>query len=310
MSHLPATPSYSYATPTSQQSLPVTTCMPPGVTRAVFGATPTPGLTSGVSATIIPGVTPLTSGVHATMIPGVTPLTSGVTPLTSGLAPLPNTQYYAGPHLAPPPGIPPPGMVIPLRLHSASNYGATAVSASGQLSMPMVPPTSAPYGPPYGVSPLVPAQVPVTPSKVAAPGSGTQLLPPASVDSTVATPLTSTPQQVCTCQHCILCQWKATFICTQQTNQAVSPSPLTLMPLPPPPPEATSKDLPPQWKSAQDGNGKVYYYHAITRKTQWSRPQRHDDGDITMELTTPEHSSGDENEVCHVTGMWLHATGM
>lgn len=30
--------------------------------------------------------------------------------------------------------------------------------------------------------------------------------------------------------------------------------------------------LPPHWKSATDSQGKVYYYHALTRKTQWDVP--------------------------------------
>jgi histone-lysine N-methyltransferase SETD2 len=30
--------------------------------------------------------------------------------------------------------------------------------------------------------------------------------------------------------------------------------------------------LPPNWKTAKDGEGKVYYYHAATRQTQWEPP--------------------------------------
>ena len=59
-------------------------------------------------------------------------------------------------------------------------------------------------------------------------------------------------------------------------------------------------DLPPHWKVAKDPTGKPYYYHAITRKTQWEKPTSQDEGVITMDLATPtpeptpERSSGEE----------------
>merc|ERR1711881_757462 len=30
--------------------------------------------------------------------------------------------------------------------------------------------------------------------------------------------------------------------------------------------------LPPKWKTARDSSGRVYYYHSITRVTQWDPP--------------------------------------
>ena len=73
-------------------------------------------------------------------------------------------------------------------------------------------------------------------------------------------------------------------------------NPLALAPLPPPPEEEI--DLPLNWKTARDPNGKIYYYHAITRKTQWERPTDKDaEGTITMDLGTPEPESESEGEV-------------
>ena len=95
------------------------------------------------------------------------------------------------------------------------------------------------------------------------------------------------------------------FLQVQADQTAATPSPMALMPLPSTTPPQES--LPPQWKSAKDPSGKVYYYHSITRKTQWDRPGSQDRGDITMELATPEQSSGEEDntgqQVGHVTVM-------
>lgn len=76
----------------------------------------------------------------------------------------------------------------------------------------------------------------------------------------------------------------------------MNPSPLTLQPLPLAPAEAS---LPVHWKAAHDPTGKVYYYHTITRKTQWEVPTGQDDITVTMDLGTPEHSS--DGEVGQVT---------
>ena len=44
----------------------------------------------------------------------------------------------------------------------------------------------------------------------------------------------------------------------------------------------------------------MYYYHVITRKSQWEQPTDQDvEGTITMDLATPEHEQpSDEVGVC------------
>lgn len=64
--------------------------------------------------------------------------------------------------------------------------------------------------------------------------------------------------------------------------------------------------LPPNWKVAKDGAGKCYYYHAITRKTQWDPPAALDEGTITMDLGTPEHSGGEEEATVGCVHACMH----
>nr|XP_058913501.1 histone-lysine N-methyltransferase SETD2-like [Kogia breviceps] len=73
-----------------------------------------------------------------------------------------------------------------------------------------------------------------------------------------------------------------------------------LLPLPPPfPPKPKTIVLPPNWKTARDPEGKIYYYHVITRQTQWDPPtweSPEDDASLEheaeMDVGTPTY---DEN---------------
>lgn len=59
-------------------------------------------------------------------------------------------------------------------------------------------------------------------------------------------------------------------------------------PPPPSPPKPKVEKLPPNWKSAKDSEGKAYYYHTVTRQTQWDPPTW--DGvapDDAMDLESP-----------------------
>nr|KAF6270360.1 SET domain containing 2, histone lysine methyltransferase [Pipistrellus kuhlii] len=73
-----------------------------------------------------------------------------------------------------------------------------------------------------------------------------------------------------------------------------------LLDLPPPsPPKPKTIVLPPNWKTARDPEGRIYYYHVITRQTQWDPPTWDSPGDeasleheAEMDLGTPTY---DEN---------------
>ncbi|XP_029444100.1 histone-lysine N-methyltransferase SETD2 isoform X2 [Rhinatrema bivittatum] len=86
----------------------------------------------------------------------------------------------------------------------------------------------------------------------------------------------------------------------QQPELVVAAAANNLLDLPPPsPPKPKTIVLPPSWKTARDPEGKIYYYHVITRQTQWDPPawdSPGDDGSVEheaeMDLGTPTY---DEN---------------
>ncbi|NWT46044.1 SETD2 methyltransferase, partial [Chroicocephalus maculipennis] len=81
-----------------------------------------------------------------------------------------------------------------------------------------------------------------------------------------------------------------------------------LLDLPPPsPPKPKTIVLPPNWKTARDPEGKIYYYHVVTRQTQWDPPTWDSPGDdasleheAEMDLGTPTY---DENPMKVSTGL-------
>ncbi|KFO72629.1 Histone-lysine N-methyltransferase SETD2, partial [Cuculus canorus] len=85
-----------------------------------------------------------------------------------------------------------------------------------------------------------------------------------------------------------------------------------LLDLPPPsPPKPKTIVLPPNWKTARDPEGKIYYYHVVTRQTQWDPPTWDSPGDdasleheAEMDLGTPTY---DENPMKTGKRSW---TGM
>uniref|UniRef100_A0A3Q3M574 [histone H3]-lysine(36) N-trimethyltransferase n=1 Tax=Mastacembelus armatus TaxID=205130 RepID=A0A3Q3M574_9TELE len=91
-----------------------------------------------------------------------------------------------------------------------------------------------------------------------------------------------------------------TTIVTSQTVQQEMIVPNNVIDLPPPsPPKPKTIVLPPNWKVARDPEGKIYYYHIVTRQTQWDPPTWEGSSDSTsvdheseMDLGTPTY---DEN---------------
>lgn len=91
-----------------------------------------------------------------------------------------------------------------------------------------------------------------------------------------------------------------TTIVTSQTVQQEMIVPNNVIDLPPPsPPKPKTIVLPPSWKVARDPEGKIYYYHVVTRQTQWDPPTWEGSSDNTsidheseMDLGTPTY---DEN---------------
>ncbi|CAL1543821.1 unnamed protein product, partial [Lymnaea stagnalis] len=56
------------------------------------------------------------------------------------------------------------------------------------------------------------------------------------------------------------------------------------VPPPPSPPTIPVTKLPPNWKTAKDNEGRVYYYHAFTRQTQWEMPSWDEDEDSANDM--------------------------
>uniref|UniRef100_A0A8C6MAX1 [histone H3]-lysine(36) N-trimethyltransferase n=1 Tax=Nothobranchius furzeri TaxID=105023 RepID=A0A8C6MAX1_NOTFU len=79
-----------------------------------------------------------------------------------------------------------------------------------------------------------------------------------------------------------------TTIVTSQTLQQELIVPNNVIDLPPPsPPKPKTIVLPPNWKVARDPEGKIYYYHIVTRSTQWDPPN----WDGSSEGTSVDHES-------------------
>ncbi|XP_066900749.1 histone-lysine N-methyltransferase SETD2 [Halyomorpha halys] len=74
-----------------------------------------------------------------------------------------------------------------------------------------------------------------------------------------------------------------------------APVPLSTAPPPPPPPSHVYIRLPPKWRSAKDKEGRIYYYHTKTRKSQWQIPTEETAPQMSESESDSDESSDDED---------------
>lgn len=97
-------------------------------------------------------------------------------------------------------------------------------------------------------------------------------------------PVTLQQQQLAYQQQMALQQMAA----MQQTGQPMPGGEEDDVPPPPSPPKASGSTLPPNWKTARDAEGRLYYYHTVTRQTQWEPPSWDNNSPEDMEFDLPE----------------------
>lgn len=201
-----------------------------------------------------PIVPPESNPVTAAPVGPVPPPIPPVLPIDPALAGSPL------PPLGPPMGVPPPVAVPP------------SPSTQFDPNVPTGPPTPIVYPVFPPPNPQIPTH-PVPPPYIAP--------PPAAAPHYVAPqpqPLYySTPQGM------------MVHLPDQPPWPHVVPAPVLEEAVPPPPEPikpAKPPKLPPNWKTAKDAEGNMYYYHVVTRQTQWEPPTA-DDND--MDLGTPTY---------------------
>ncbi|KAK9510749.1 hypothetical protein O3M35_005471 [Rhynocoris fuscipes] len=216
------------------------------------------------------------------MMPGPPPPMVGPRFPPQGAPPPPG--FMAGP----PPG--PPGPMCPPHQFPPPTNVPPFID-QGQFQGVPPPPFSQPpppqvYGPPPPLPPpgqyqQPPAQFPFPPSNPSNPlVTQGQIVPPSSVMTQVPPPgILPNPSAVVSPANTI-------------TTTTIS-NPLSAPP-PPPPPSAVMLPfkLPPKWKAAKDKEGRIYYYHTKTRKSQWQIPA----GTKTTAATTTTQVSDSDSD--------------
>lgn len=79
---------------------------------------------------------------------------------------------------------------------------------------------------------------------------------------------------------------------------------------PPPPadPKSTEPKLPADWKSAKDAQGRTYYYHQVTRQTQWEFPTGSEEIGAEMEIDSPPHKKPKAKHKVCLEGLLITVT--
>ncbi|GBN67219.1 Histone-lysine N-methyltransferase SETD2, partial [Araneus ventricosus] len=202
------------------------------------------------------------------------PPNTSIPPVNTGLPPNPNT-FQLPPNMPPASAVPASAPFIPSQNPAVPNYppGPNPFGNQGQPFYFMQQPPAIPNAPQaenMGVQSAPPMSVqPVN----------SMHMPPTSfpLPSTTSLPPTSSlPMQVPTS---LPVQSSMTLLV--QTTESVSKTTVSVVKEEPKPVK-----LPKLWRSATDSEGNVYYYHSVTRQTQWDPPS----------MDEAEEESEDEDE--------------
>nr|XP_054752498.1 histone-lysine N-methyltransferase SETD2-like [Lytechinus pictus] len=188
--------------------------------------------------------------------------------------------------------MPPPSLPVPTRKSKKSKSQKSAAKSSKKS-----PPSTtyvAPAAPVSSASPVLPlpssSVASVNPQSYAPAQAAPGVLPVAQAPQVLQTPvLPQAPQQAAqttftfvTPDGMLVTQTIVPLAATEQGISHVQhqqqmagvqqQQPQVTESIPSPPAKPKTAKLPPKWKTAQDAEGKTYYYHSVTRQTQWDMP--------------------------------------
>ncbi|CAI9716650.1 histone-lysine N-methyltransferase SETD2-like isoform X3 [Octopus vulgaris] len=204
------------------------------------------------------------------------------TPQTSQTTSYPQTtppQSSTLPQLPPQPPQLPAASLVNVPPPTPSSTPQTPLFVQGQQGQP---PQQPPAAPPQVFYPPTPQALVVPP-----PQHFSQ--PQASTPAVASSQVVQINQGLFACQQVDQLQQlqmqNIVLPSTTSTNAATDDEP----PPPPSPPKPKVTKLPANWKIAKDAEGKQYYYHTLTRQTQWDLPKWDQSDQDDMDLGTPTH---------------------
>ncbi|GFT66795.1 histone-lysine N-methyltransferase SETD2 [Nephila pilipes] len=287
--HLEQVPPTMYPPPIvyPQPQVPfVNTGAPPPVLTHPPASIPPPSV-------VIPQPSPILQHPPNTNIPPLQPV-------APGLPPNPNT-FQLPPTIPPPTStVPPASPFIPNQNPPVSNYPPPSANPFGNqnqpfyfMQQPPVIPSSTPqatFSDNMGVQSVssVPGQpvnsLQVQPTSYPLPSSSSLSIPSVSLPIQAPTsvsvqPTTSVPIQTGTSLPIPAAVAPVDALPAQTASPVIQEEPKPVK-------------LPKLWRSATDSEGNVYYYHSVTRQTQWDPP----DGDDVEDSDDEEDSESEESE--------------
>ncbi|KAG1683065.1 Histone-lysine N-methyltransferase SETD2 [Nymphon striatum] len=209
-----------------------------------------------------------------------------------------NPPQIPGPSILPQTVLPPPTVLPPQTVLPPPNVPPVS---DINISYPPVPVPTQQQPPPYIQGPpmMLPPSSQVIPPIPTQYPPGIPLThpppqqPPQYIQQNIVPPRSAVPQMIAASvndlhHQCVQTQGPQIFTAPPPgtpiyyiQHPGGQPTPVVIMPEaevkdpapPPPSPPKSRKDmLPPNWKAAKDTDGNTYYYHSITRKTQWDPP--------------------------------------